>query len=150
MQSQLLPPPLKVVGHISGKHGFQGSINVHYQPGFTKAHIKKGNYLFVVINGKGVPFLVNDISKLGDIVSLKFIDTESAAKSIIGCEIAIPTQELSSARKSTNTATLAKSSGKNQKSNKNINAGAETLHGLVGWELWETDSGRIGIIEKNK
>lgn len=141
MQSQLLPPPLKVVGHISGKHGFQGNLNVQYLPGFSKAHIKKGSYLFVVINGKGVPFLISDISKLGDIISLTFIDSEAAAKSVIGCEIAIPTQELSESRKNKNPNQTA--TAKN-----NTDASIHSLLGLMGWELWETEVGKIGIIKK--
>jgi len=130
MQSQLLPPPLKVVGYISGKHGFQGNIQIHYLPGFSKAQIKKGNYLFVVINGKGVPFLIQDISKLGDILSLQFIDSEYSAKSIIGSEIAIPTHELKS------------------KTSKKTLAENNSLLGLMGWLVCDKSAGDIGRIEE--
>lgn len=129
MQSQLMPPPLKVVGYISGKHGFQGNIQVHYLPGFSKAQIKKGNYLFVVINGKGVPFLIKDISKLGDILTLQFIDSEHSAKSIIGCEIVVAAVELKS------------------KTSKKTTPENSSLLGLMGWSVLDTSAGIIGIIE---
>ncbi len=127
MQSQLLPPPLKVVGHISGKHGFQGNIQVQYLPGFSKAQIKKGNYLFVVINGKGVPFSVLDISKLGDIISLQFISDEKSAKNLIGCEIAIPADVLTT------------------KSNRKTTS-PQSLSDIVGWNVVETNLGSIGTV----
>lgn len=128
MQSQLLPPPLKVVGYISGKHGFQGKIQIHYLPGFSKTQIKKGNYLFVVINGKGVPFLIQDISKLGDILSLQFIESEHSAKSIIGCEIAISAQKLKS------------------KTSKKAIPDDNSLLGLMDWKVCDKSAGDIGTI----
>lgn len=89
MAAQILPPPLQVVGKVNGKHGYQGSVQLQYLPASNLGHIKKGNYLFVLINGKGVPFLIQEVSKNKDVVKLKFIDSEEQAKAIIGCEIAI-------------------------------------------------------------
>lgn len=116
MAAQILPPPLQVVGKVNGKHGFQGSIQVQYLPASNLGQIKKGNYLFVIINGKGVPFLITEISKNKDVLRLQFIDSEEKAKSLLGSEIAI--------------AAVA-SPGKSSKQT-NI----QSINNLIGFHVW--------------
>ena len=116
MAAQILPPPLQVVGKVNGKHGFQGSIQVQYLPASNLGQIKKGNYLFVIINGKGVPFLITEISKNKDVLRLQFIDSEEKAKSLLGSEIAV--------------AAVA-SPGKSSKQT-NI----QSINNLIGFHVW--------------
>ena len=116
MAAQILPPPLQVVGKVNGKHGFQGSVQVQYLPASNLGQIKKGNYLFVIINGKGVPFLITEISKNKDVLRIQFIDSEEKAKSLLGSEIAI--------------AAVA-SPGKSAKQT-NI----QSINNLIGFQVW--------------
>jgi len=58
----VLPPPLTLVGKIHGKHGYDGRLSIECFATSNKI-ISKGNYLFVVIDGKGVPFCITDVNK---------------------------------------------------------------------------------------
>lgn len=80
-------PPLTRIGRISAKHGFKGEVSIAPEdPSFTK-NIKKGNFLFIEFDGKGVPFLIEHCNAGGSIVKLEDIDSEEAAKAIIGLPI---------------------------------------------------------------
>ena len=77
-------PPLTRIGRISAKHGFKGEVSIALDDSSLSKNIKKGNFLFIEFDGKGVPFLIENCSDGGSVVKLADIDTEEAAKEIIG------------------------------------------------------------------
>ncbi|MEK0421035.1 MAG: hypothetical protein RLZZ161_886 [Bacteroidota bacterium] len=82
-------PPLTRIGRISAKHGYKGEVSIALEDSSHYKNIKKGNFLFVEVDGKGVPFLIENCTAGGSIVKLADIDTEEDAKSIIGTAILI-------------------------------------------------------------
>lgn len=80
-------PPLTRIGRISAKHGYKGEVSIALENSSHYKNIKKGNFLFIEFDGKGVPFLIDACSDGGNVVKLADIDTEEAAKSIIGAQI---------------------------------------------------------------
>ena len=87
----LLPPKVTHVGNIVSKHGYKGSLSINLNPSFEE-EINTGDFLFVIIDQKGVPFLVESINPSKSIVKLKDIDTEELAQSLISLPIAIEWQ----------------------------------------------------------
>ena len=85
----VLPPPLTLVGKIHGKHGYDGRLSIECFATSNKI-ISKGNYLFVVIDGKGVPFCITDVNKTQELIKLKGIDTEEKAKALVGLSFGVP------------------------------------------------------------
>lgn len=85
----VLPPPLTLVGKIHSKHGYDGRLSIECFATSNKI-ISKGNYLFVVIDGKGVPFCITDVNKTQELIKLKGIDTEEKAKALIGLSFGVP------------------------------------------------------------
>ena len=88
----VLPPPLTLVGKIHAKHGFDGRLSIECFATSNKV-ISKGNYLFVIIDGKGVPFCITDVNKTQELIKLKGIDTEEKAKALIGLSFGIPSSK---------------------------------------------------------
>lgn len=88
----VLPPPLTLVGKIHAKHGFDGRLSIECFATSNKV-ISKGNYLFVIIDGKGVPFCITDVNKSQELIKLKGIDTEEKAKALIGLSFGIPSSK---------------------------------------------------------
>lgn len=80
-------PPLTRIGRISAKHGFKGEVSIALDDSSLTKNIKKGNFLFIEFDGKGVPFLIENCSDGGYIVKLADIDSEEAAKEIVGLAI---------------------------------------------------------------
>lgn len=80
-------PPLTRIGRISAKHGYKGEISIALEDSSHYQNIKKGNFLFVEFDGKGVPFLIENCSDGGSLAKLEDVDTEEVAKSIIGAAI---------------------------------------------------------------
>lgn len=85
----VLPPPLTLVGKIHGKHGYDGRLSIECFATSNKI-ISKGNYLFVIIDGKGVPFCITDVNKSKELIKLKGIDSETKAKALIGLPFGVP------------------------------------------------------------
>ena len=85
----VLPPPLTLVGKIHSKHGYDGRLSIECFATSNKI-ISKGNYLFVIIDGKGVPFCITDVNKTKELIKLKGIDTEEKAKNLIGLPFGVP------------------------------------------------------------
>lgn len=88
----VLPPPLTLVGKIHAKHGYDGRLSIECFATSNKV-ISKGNYLFVIIDGKGVPFCIMDVNKTQELIKLKGIDTEEKAKALIGLSFGIPSSK---------------------------------------------------------
>ena len=82
-------PPLTHIGRIAGKHGFRGELNLALEDESLAKSIKKGNFLFIELDGKGVPFLIEGISENASVVKLADIDTEEDAKSLAGNPVLI-------------------------------------------------------------
>ena len=86
-------PPLTPIGRIAGKHGFRGELNLVIDRDQARKVIKKGNFLFVEFDGKGVPFCITDVNKSQELIKLKGIDTEEKAKALIGLSFGIPSSK---------------------------------------------------------
>ena len=84
-----MPYTLKKVGFIAGTHGYKGHLRLKIDP---ESLINK-EYLFILIEEKGVPFFIEDISD-SNIVKLKFIENMDDAQSCIGKEVAVETEAL--------------------------------------------------------
>lgn len=97
----VLPPPLTLVGKIHAKHGYDGRLSIECSATSNKI-ISKGNYLFVIIDGKGVPFCITDVNKSQDLIKLKGIDTEEKAKALIGLSFGVPSSKKMSVIPQTN------------------------------------------------
>jgi 16S rRNA processing protein RimM len=78
----ILPPQVIHLGKITSKHGYKGSVNIFWDD--EDLIPEEGDYLFVIINEKGVPFLIESMNTTGEIVKLKNIDTEEQAHDLIG------------------------------------------------------------------
>jgi 16S rRNA processing protein RimM len=88
----IFPPKTTTVGKIVSKHGFKGNLNIHIESDFFD-EVNEGDYLFVVIDQKGVPFLIESLNPNKQIVKLQFVDHEQSALELVGKEIAIPYSE---------------------------------------------------------
>jgi 16S rRNA processing protein RimM len=87
-------PPLTRIGRIAGKHGFRGEMNIALDDESTAKILKKGNSLFIEIDGKGVPFLIEGVSGNTAVVKLADIDTEEDVKSLAGNVILIESSKV--------------------------------------------------------
>jgi ribosomal 30S subunit maturation factor RimM len=115
----VLPPPLTLVGKIHGKHGYDGRLSIECFA-TSKKIISKGNYLFVVIDGKGVPFCITDVNKTQELIKLRGIDTEEKAKALIGLAFGVPASKKMSV--------------------------IPSINGLVGFGVFDQTSGFKGVI----
>lgn len=88
----IFPPKTTIVGKIVSKHGFKGNLNIHIESDYFD-ELNEGDYLFVIIDQKGVPFLIESLNTNKQIVKLQFVETEQAALELVGKEIAIPYSE---------------------------------------------------------
>ncbi len=88
----IFPPKTTTVGKIVSKHGFKGNLNIQIESKFFD-EINERDYLFVVIDQKGVPFLIESLNPNKQIVKLQFVDTENQALDLVGKPIAILFQE---------------------------------------------------------
>lgn len=77
-------PPLTAIGRIAGKHGFRGEINLIIDQDNARRRLKKGNFLFVEFDGKGVPFLIESVSASGNIIKLADIASDTDAAELAG------------------------------------------------------------------
>jgi len=78
------PYNLKKVGFIAGTHGYKGHLRVK----LDSENLNNKEYLFILIEEKGVPFFIEEHSG-SDIVKLKFINSLEEGQEYIGHEIAI-------------------------------------------------------------
>jgi 16S rRNA processing protein RimM len=77
-------PPLTPIGRIAGKHGFRGEMNLIFDDEQYRKIIKKGNFLFVEFDKKGVPFLIESVLSAGQVVKLSHIDNEEQVSELTG------------------------------------------------------------------
>jgi 16S rRNA processing protein RimM len=84
-------PKLHTIGRVAGKHGYTGEVSLHLNRNSAADHIKKGNFLFIEFDGKGVPFLTEHYRKPAGIVKLADISDSTAADSLEGRNILIET-----------------------------------------------------------
>ena len=88
----MLPPKTTTVGKIVSKHGFKGNLNISIDASFID-DIFEGDYLFVIIDQKGVPFLIESLNSTKQIVKLQFVDSEEIALELVGKDVAIEFSE---------------------------------------------------------
>ncbi len=84
----IFPPKTTTVGKIVSKHGFKGNLNIQIESIFFD-ELNEGDYLFVIVDQKGVPFLIESLNANKQIVKLQFVDTEMQALELVGKPIAI-------------------------------------------------------------
>lgn len=80
-------PPLTAIGRIAGKHGFRGEMNLIFEHQDYRKLIKKGNFLFIEIDKKGVPFFIESIAAGGQTVKLKDINSDKDALQYSGLNV---------------------------------------------------------------
>ncbi len=115
----VLPPPLTLVGKIHSKHGYDGKLSiecfVHSKPILTI-----GNYLFVVIDGKGVPFRIEEVNKTKEIIKFAGVDNEESTKKLLGLNFGIASES--------------------------VNIPSAAVHHLTGFTIMDTHSAFTGRI----
>ena len=84
-----MPYALKKVGFIAGTHGYKGCLRLKIDP----QSLNNKEYLFIHIEEKGVPFFIEEISN-SDIIQLKFIETLEEAKTFIGMEVSVESEDI--------------------------------------------------------
>jgi 16S rRNA processing protein RimM len=77
-------PPLHSIGRVAGKHGFNGEVSIVLHKGNKAVNIKKGNFLFIEFDGKGVPFLVEQYKSQSAIIKLTDINSVEEAAELEG------------------------------------------------------------------
>ena len=84
----MVPEGIKA-GKISKPYGIRGEVQVILIP-VTAKYIKKGNPLFIDLDGQRVPFfmeMVDLVSHDQAIIKFEFIDTVDEARKVAGCHI---------------------------------------------------------------
>ncbi len=84
----MTPYPIYYVGKIVSMHGYKGHLVL--SQGIENEYI--GEYLFVQIDKKGVPFFIEEI-KGDNIVKLRYVNSEIDAKKLVGFEYGFETKE---------------------------------------------------------
>jgi 16S rRNA processing protein RimM len=84
-------PKLHTIGRVAGKHGYNGEISLFLNRQIATDSIKKGNFLFIEFDGKGVPFLIEQFRKTAGIVKLVDISSADAADELEGRSILLET-----------------------------------------------------------
>ncbi|MDA0686777.1 MAG: hypothetical protein O3C22_08115 [Bacteroidetes bacterium] len=87
------PPELSLIGRIGRKHGFKGALTLDIDDAEALPLLTKGNHLFIVDNGKGVPFLIKEVYGHQPIVELNLIDNEARADWCLGRAIGLDAQQ---------------------------------------------------------
>ena len=82
-----LPPPVHVIGSITSKHGYKGTLHIRWDD--EDIIPDEGDFLFVLIDQKGVPFRILKMNSTAELVDLEFIDSEEKAKDIIGKSVGL-------------------------------------------------------------
>ena len=89
-----LPQKVETEGFITSTHGYKG--NIHIQWEVKPTSLKKGDYLFVLIHEKGVPFIIEEVIGNQDILKLAFINSDKDAQEIIGLPVSTGTAPIPS------------------------------------------------------
>ncbi|PHX92841.1 MAG: hypothetical protein CK532_01970 [Flavobacteriales bacterium] len=115
----VLPPPLTLVGKIHSKHGYDGKLSIEcFIP--SNSMFTKGNYLFVILDGKGVPFCIEEVNKTKEIIKFAGINNEKSARKLLGLSFGIASES--------------------------INPSSPAVHHLMGFIIIDTHSGFKGRI----
>ncbi len=81
------PPPVHVIGSITSKHGFKGTVHIRWDD--EDLIPDEGDFLFVVIDQKGVPFKILNMNASGELVDLEGIDSEEKTGAILGKSVGL-------------------------------------------------------------
>lgn len=79
-----MKPSLHSIGRVAGKHGFSGEISLILVDSADRKAIKKGNFIFVEFDGKGVPFLIESCKANATVVKLTDVDNMEEAAELEG------------------------------------------------------------------
>ena len=75
------------IGYVSKSHGFKGQVKLgFFEEEYKELIINKG-FLFLEIDNKGVPFLINEVEGNGLVVKLEDIDDEESARGLCGLKM---------------------------------------------------------------
>ena len=83
-------PQITIIGRIAKKHGYRGEVVLDISKPLFSPHIKKGDFLFLIYDGKGVPFFIEDFRSNALVIKLQDIHSEQDALSIEGVQVALP------------------------------------------------------------
>ena len=78
---------MHVIGSITSKHGYKGTVHIRWDD--EDLIPEEGDFLFVVIDQKGVPFRILKMNSTAELVDLEFIDSEEKAKDILGYPVGL-------------------------------------------------------------
>lgn len=84
--------PLHSIGRVAGKHGFNGEIALHIDQNQYLSQIKKGNFLFIDFDGKGVPFLIESVKSNATVVRLEYVVNPEEATELTGRSVSVESQ----------------------------------------------------------
>jgi 16S rRNA processing protein RimM len=82
-----IPPAVHVIGTITSKHGFKGTIHIKWDD--EDLIPSEGDFLFVLIDQKGVPFRILNMNSTAELVDLECIDHEEKTKDLIGKSVGL-------------------------------------------------------------
>lgn len=82
-------PTLKQIGYIAGTHGYKGFLSLKLN---SLIPINNKEYLFITIDGKGVPFFIEE-TKGDSLIKLRYINSSDEAQKYTGLEISIEIEE---------------------------------------------------------
>lgn len=83
-------PQVTIIGRIARKHGYRGEVVLEITHPQCIPHIKKGDFLFLMYDGKGVPFFIEDFRQSKHIIKLQDIHSEEDARNLEGIAVALP------------------------------------------------------------
>ena len=116
------------VGYIQKPHGLKGEVILIFGKEFEET-VEDLEFLFVEVDGGLVPFFIEDEglnfkSNESAICKLEFVDTLSTAKSMVGCKIYVPDQDVIDYEDQ------------------------ETTSALIGMRVYDEKFGDIGLISR--
>lgn len=85
-------PPLTIIGRIAKKHGYRGEVSLELSNRDHASLIKKGDFLFLHFDGKGVPFFIESFKASSLVIKLQDVETEAQALQMEGLTISLPAQ----------------------------------------------------------
>lgn len=115
-------PELYAIGSVAGKHGFKGAIQIKFLEHKFNTILKKGTFLFLLIEGKGVPFLIEQILHEG-CYALEDINNEQTAQELMGLTVLVETQRVKKTKKALD---------------------------IIGFQLLDPNKKQIGIVQKTE
>ncbi len=97
MARMVIPGNLVTVGQVQKTFGFKGQLKISLQSDSYSKLLRKGEFVFVIREGKGVPYAVEEFNKSNLTVKFHGIENADDAGEMERCEIAFPDQKAAEA-----------------------------------------------------